>query len=213
MSPRLPIGVPTTDSVAVTVGRLFSTADFDRVAEGFAQELAQLPVSRASSWRTRSRETPNSSPSCCRVIGSSATRRLSKMAMSLPLERLAELVEPLADYLAELGAFAMVVGARRGRGQQLHARGRLAVALADRGVERGIAARQAAVHLHHVLLLDVKRLAISACVGSMPIAESFAFSLFRLKNSFRCAWVVPILTMRQLFRMKRSMYARIHHAA
>ena len=50
-------------------------------------------------------------------------------------------------------------------------------------------------------------------VGSMPMARSRARSLLRLKNSLRWAWVVPSFTRRQLFRTKRRMYARIHHAA
>src|SRR4051794_14025063 len=41
-----------------------------------------LPIKRDSSWRTRSRETPNSSPNSCRVNGSSAITRLSKIWMS-----------------------------------------------------------------------------------------------------------------------------------
>ena len=36
---------------------------------------------------------------------------------------------------------------------------------------------------------------------SKPSASSLSFSLRRLKNSLRCAWVVPILTSRQLFKM------------
>ena len=54
---------------------------------------------------------------------------------------------------------------------------------------------------------------MSAGVGSIPIAASFAFSLLRLKKSLRCACVVPSFTRRQLLRMNRRMYARIHHAA
>ena len=54
---------------------------------------------------------------------------------------------------------------------------------------------------------------MSSAVGSMPIAESFAFSFLRLKKSFRCACVVPSFTRRWLLRMKRRMYARIHQAA
>jgi hypothetical protein len=56
-------------------------------------------------------------------------------------------------------------------------------------------------------------LATSASVGSIPIAESSARFFRRLKKSFRCACVVPSFTRRQLFRMNRRMYARIHHAA
>jgi hypothetical protein len=37
---------------------------------------------RTSFWRTRSRETPNSSASSSSVIGSSASRRASKMRRS-----------------------------------------------------------------------------------------------------------------------------------
>jgi hypothetical protein len=46
-----------------------------------------------------------------------------------------------------------------------------------------------------------RRLAISPGVGSMPIAASFAFSLLRLKKSFRWACVVPSFTRRQLLMM------------
>ena len=45
------------------------------------------------------------------------------------------------------------------------------------------------------------RLAISAGFGSTPMAASFAFSLFRLKKSLRCACVVPSFTSRQLLMM------------
>ena len=108
--------------------------------------------------------------------------------------------------LAELGVLVSDVGARsRSTGSMLHARDRPAFGVADRRVERRFAAREAPVHLDHVLLLDVEAPAISACVGSMPMAESFAFSLLRLKKSLRWACVVPIFTSRQLLRMNRRM--------
>ncbi len=47
----------------------------------------------------------------------------------------------------------------------------------------------------------------------MPRAESRCFSLLRLKKSLRWVCVVPTFTSRQLFKMNRRMYARIHHAA
>jgi hypothetical protein len=51
----------------------------------------------------------------------------------------------------------------------------------------------------------------AAWLGSMPIAVRRAF--FVEVEERRCASVVPILTSRQLFKMNRSMYARIHQAA
>ena len=60
---------------------------------------------------------------------------------------------------------------------------------------------------------DLAALRAILSTGSPLMAESFDFSLLRLKKSLRWACVVPSFTRRQLLRMNRRIYARIHHAA
>src|SRR6516165_2117310 len=89
-------------------------------------------------WRTRSRETPNSSASSLSVIGSSASRR----------ERLAAVLELLAR-----GECRLLVGMLVDQPVLPFAG---ITILADRGVERGVAAAEPAVHVDHVRLGDAE---------------------------------------------------------
>ena len=85
MSPRLPMGVATTKSVPPPSRMRQTTSTASPISA--LRYSRSRPVSRCSSWRTRSREMPKRSPSSCSVSGSSATRRSSKIASSLPLPR------------------------------------------------------------------------------------------------------------------------------
>ena len=110
---------------------------------------------RTSIWRTRSRETPNSEESSSSVIGSSASRRASKMRRSRGLstrQRLAQRAHAGVALLA-VGERDLLVG-----GVVDQPVLPLAFAfLAQRRVERGVAA-EAAVHVDHLLLGDAEAL-------------------------------------------------------
>src|SRR5262249_22374680 len=109
---------------------------------------------RTSIWRTRSRDTPNSSASSSSVIGFSASRRISKMrrsrSLSTPsaspsaLRRVSRppLSPPAPPVLRRLVDEPVLPFAR-------------AAVVTDRGVEGGVAA-EPAVHVDHVPLADAE---------------------------------------------------------
>ena len=109
---------------------------------------------RTSIWRTRSRETPNSVERSSSVIGSSASRRASKMRRSRGLstvERVAQRGEPVLPLLLRRPAPCSWLGAVVDEPVLP-----LAFALLAQGrVERGVAA-EAAVHVDHVLLVHAE---------------------------------------------------------
>ena len=138
-------------------------ADADAIAPGvsiavtlFFTAFCTFSKARTSIWRTRSRETPNSSASCSSVTGSSARRRASKMRRSRSLrhgergfQRGAAIVEFLAFGHHLFLADAVVR-------QPVLPFAAVAV-VADRRVERRVAA-EAAVHVDNVLLRHAKAL-------------------------------------------------------
>src|ERR1700748_2008184 len=89
---------------------------------------------RTSIWRTRSRDTPNSSASSSSVTGSSARRRASKMRRS----------RSLSTSSADDSALRRLSSSS-------------CAALADRRVERRVAAKPA-VHVDDILLGDAETL-------------------------------------------------------
>src|SRR5262249_16759457 len=110
-------------------------------------------------WRTRSRETPNSSASSLSVIGSSASRRASKMRRSRSLSaesaEASALRPPARSPAGRVGgAWGGVVVGWVGDEGVLPCAGM--TVLADRGVERGVAAGEPAVHVDHVRLGDAE---------------------------------------------------------
>ena len=111
---------------------------------------------RTSIWRTRSRDTPNSSASSSSVIGSSARRRASKMRRSRSLSTRERVAERLVAVLRLLGFGEPALLADAVVDQPIQPFAGIAV-LADRRVERGIAA-EPAVHVDHVLLGDAEAL-------------------------------------------------------
>src|SRR6478609_3627848 len=146
-----------------------------------------LPIRRDSSWRTRSRDTPNWSPSSCSVSGSSATTRLSKISMSLP-ESVVRNCSSCAwsnsensDPSAIWSGVALLEGMSSRRVVE-----RPSASLTVASSEASARARRRSISVTSDSA-TFKRLAISAWLGSMPMAVRRAFSLFKLKKSLRWA--------------------------
>ena len=173
-----------------------------------------LSKARTSIWRTRSRETPNSAAA---PPASSGIREAPRLE-DAPLARVEHLsASPSA--LRRLSSSSLSASFCSGLGaivdQPVLPFAGIAV-LADRCVERGIAA-EPAVHIDDVLLGDGQPLGDKLDLVGPQIALLEAaillLALRRLKNSFFWLAVVPIFTSDHERRTYSWIEALIHHIA
>src|SRR3984893_1988200 len=198
-----------TGAAAAAAGRI------SIAATRFFTARCTFSKARTSIWRTRSRETPNSDARSSRVMGSSASRRASKMRRSRSLSTVSASPSALRRLLdSSLSASRVSWSEISSTSQSCHSpespSSRVG-ALSDTSPPR-----RRFMSTTSCSVTPSRRAMILTWSGRRSLsssAEILLFALRRLKNSFFWLAVVPIFTSDHERRMYSWMAALIHHVA